>query len=436
MTIKHTRILFKVALCAIIVFQAVACKKDLYDVEQYKKYIEYMSPVDSVDQRHEWKLTTYKQFGLKANAAENIKKVMLLDANPLTSRSVNVLNQAGISDGETLWLAASVPYILTTVYAALVDENGRYYVTSFPASQTDVISFSNAISGIPTNLTLNPQTYTYCYEKDIPLVDDYDYNDLVIRLGLSKDPEQPTQVTLQLTVVAVGCTTQMAAFVRMPYYNINDIESVITADGKTFNDDLPDGSKHLIDKTDILQSDHNSTDAVICLFADAHWAMDNRLESSPNYGSISRKNYNVKMDYSIDEMDKYDVKAYRKQSYIITFKNAQMATDLTLEDIDPFIVTIYNSARYETHLDRYKTAQTLYDYKLELKIKDLPWALMVPSENFAHPLEGVQIGFRKHTDSGTAFNDGAYKEFGEWVENCEAYFDWYKYPNKNLVWEF
>jgi LruC domain-containing protein len=433
---NHTRILIKAVLCTMIILLAVACKRDLYDEEQYRNYIKYMSPVDSVDQRHEWKLTVYKQYGVKADAAANIKKCMLLDANPLTTRTANVLNQVGISDGETLWLAASVPYTLTTIYAALVDENGRYYVTSFPASQTDVISFSSANSGIPTNLTLNPQTYTYCYEKDIPLVDDFDYNDLVFRLGISKDPEQPTQVTFHLTLIAVGCTNQIAAFIRIPNCNISDITDITTADGKTFNDELPEGSKQLVDNTDLLQADQKNTDAVICLFADAHWAMDNTLKTSPNAGTISRKNYNVKMDYNLDEMDKYDVKAYRKQNYVITFKNAQMANDITLEDIDPFIVTIYNSARFETHLDRYKTAQTLYDYKLELKIKDLPWALMVPSENFWHPLEGVQIGFRKHTSSGVAFNDGAYTDFGEWVENCNAYLDWYKYPNENLIWEF
>lgn len=436
MTTNQTRYLIKVVLCMAIVLQTISCKSDLYDKEQYKKYIEYKSPVDSVDQRHEWKLTAYKQYGLKADNGINIKKVMLLDANPMTTHSVNVLNQMGISDGDTIWVTASVPYALTTLYAALVDENGRYYVTSFPASQTNIVSFSNATSGTPSSLDLNPQTYTYCFEKDIPLVDDFDYNDLVIRLGIAKDPEQPTQVTLQLTVVAVGCTNQIAAFVRLPYLSINDIESVTTADGKTFNDNLPDGSKSLVNNTDILQSDQNNTNAVICLFADAHWAMDNTQETSANAGAITRKNYNVLSDYTFDQIDQYEIVVYRKQSYTITFKNAKMADDFTLEDIDPFIVTIYNSAQFETHLDQYKTAQTLYDYRLELSIKDLPWALMVPSESFRHPLEGQQIGFRKRTSTGVAFNDGAYTYFGEWVENCKAYHDWYKYPNEQLVWGF
>ena len=433
---NHIRIILKAVFCALIVLQVVACKKELYDEAQYKKFIEYMSPVDSVDQRHEWKLTSYKQYALKADAGTNINKVMLLDANPMTARSANVLNQISASDGDTVWFACSVPYVLTTLYAALVDNDGRYYVTSFPASQTDIVSFSGASPFTPSTLTLNPQTFTYCYEKDIPLVDDYDYNDLVMRLGIVKNPEQPQQVTLRLTLVAVGCTNQIAAFVHLPYCRRSDIESVVTANGKTFNDNLPTGSKYLIDNTDILQSSQYDSDAVICLFADAHWAMDDSQETSENTGSITRKNYNVLSDYTFDQMDLYDIKVYQQQDYIITFKDVSYANDFTLEDIDPFIVTIYNSAKYETHLDSYKNAQTLYDYWLEMSIKDLPWALMIPSESFNHPLEGVQIGFRKRTDTGVVFNDGAYKEFGEWVENCNAYHNWYQYPNENKIWEF
>ena len=353
MTTNQTRYLIKVVLCMAIVLQTISCKSDLYDKEQYKKYIEYKSPVDSVDQRHEWKLTAYKQYGLKADNGINIKKVMLLDANPMTTHSVNVLNQMGISDGDTIWVTASVPYALTTLYAALVDENGRYYVTSFPASQTNIVSFSNATSGTPSTLDLNPQTYTYCFEKDIPLVDDFDYNDLVIRLGIAKDPEQPTQVTLQLTVVAVGCTNQIAAFVRLPYLSINDIESVTTADGKTFNDNLPDGSKSLVNNTDILQSDQNNTNAVICLFADAHWAMDNTQETSANAGAITRKNYNVLSDYTFDQIDQYEIVVYRKQSYTITSRMPKWLTTSRLKTstllLSPYI-TQPNSRPISTNI--------------------------------------------------------------------------------------
>ena len=167
-----------------ILLQTIACKKDLYDPEQYQKYLKYMSPVDSVDQRHDWKMTTLKQYTMKADAGKNIKKVMVLDADPLNKRQVNVMNQTAISDGGSVQVAVSVPLSQTTLYAALVDADGRYYVTSFPVNQGAEVGFLSAASGIPANLTLTPQTYTYCFEKDLPLVDDYDYNDLVIRLGI------------------------------------------------------------------------------------------------------------------------------------------------------------------------------------------------------------------------------------------------------------
>ena len=46
------------------------------------------------------------------------------------------------------------------------------------------------------------------------------------------------------------------------------------------------------------------------------------------------------------------------------------------------------------------------------------------------------MGFRKHTSSGAAFNDGAYPDFGEWVENYKARLDWYTRPDEQKVWGF
>ena len=418
-----------------ILLQAVACKKDLYNPEQYQKYLKYMSPVDSVDQRHDWKLTAPKQYTIKADAGNGIKKAMVLDANPLNNKQVNIMNQTTISDGGSVQVAVSVPLSQSTLYAALVDAEGRYYVTSFPVSQDTDVSFLNAASGIPANLTLAPQTYTYCFEKDLPLVDDYDYNDLVIRLGIEKDPEKPNQVTLQLTLNAVGCINQLAAFVRLCSLGKDAVEDISSADGKSFNDNLPAGSKYLTDKTSTHQWGRQG-DAVICLFADAHWAMNNTLETSANAGAITRKNYNVQNDISYNQLDQYENMVYSKQSYVITFKNADLARNFTFEDIDPFIVTLYNGARFETHLDYFRNAEVLYNYKLEQNIKDLPWALIIPTGNFQYPLEGQQIGFRKYSNTGKAFNDGAYTDFGGWVENCKAYHDWYKRPNEQKVWGF
>jgi LruC domain-containing protein len=432
---NYMRTFFKIVLCAMILLQVVACKKDLYDKEQYQKYLKYMSPVDSVDQRHDWKLTTPKQYSFIADAGSNIQKVMVLDVNPFNSKQANVLNQATITDGGSSKFAVSVPLSATTLYAALVDADGRFYVKSFPVSQEKDISFLGASAAIPTQLTLTPQTYTYCFEKDLPLVDDYDYNDLIIRLGIEKDLENPCQVTLQLTLSAVGCTNQIAAFVRLCAFNKDNVEDITTIDGKTLNDNLPAGSKNLTDKINTFQWGRNS-DAVICLFADAHWAMNNNQETSANAGAITRKNYNVLSDISYDQLDLYETTVYRKQSYVITFTNADVAKNFTLEDIDPFIVTLYNGARFETHLDYYKNSEVLYEYQLEQDIKDLPWALAIPSESFQYPLEGQQMGFRKRTSTGVAFNDGAYTDFGEWVENYKAFLDWYKRPNEQKVWGF
>lgn len=432
---KKSGLLTIVFFCMFALLSIESCRTDLYDKEQYEKFIKYMSPVDSVDQRHEWKLTGSYSYYVTADAGENIRKVLLLDANPLSNHTVNVLNQASITDGASMWISAIVPLAQTKLYAALVSEDGQYYVTSFNSSQTN-INFSYTSPKTPSLLTLQPQTFTYIYEKDIPLVDDYDYNDIVLRMSITKDEDTPKQAIVNVTLVAVGCTTQVAAYLRLLDCTYDDVNDVKTADGKTFNDNLPAASKSLVNNWDLFIKGRNNQ-AVICLFADAHWAMDDNQNLSENGGTFTRKYYNTDPD---GDYEHYDTKAYRKQSYIITFKDEKKAREFTLDDLDPFIVTIYNGGRYETHLDNLKFAQVLYPYPLEQDIKDLPWALEIPSESFQHPKEGIQIGFRERTESGAVSMYGAYStighSFGEWVENCESFLDWYNYPEKELVWGF
>ena len=102
-------------------------------------------------------------------------------------------------------------------------------------------------------------------------------------------------------------------------------------------------------------------------------------------------------------------------------------------------MSYYIGNKMEIHTDEFAAAQTLYNYNV-LSFKDLPWALLVPTADFMYPLEGVQIGFRKRTETGVVFNDGAYAtsghSFGGWVEDSQSDLDWYNYPDKNKVWLF
>ena len=191
----------------------------------------------------------------------------------------------------------------------------------------------------------------------------------------------------------------------------------------------------MINNTKTFRSGQKGTEAVVTLFNDAHWAMDSYQSTTTNSGTlVERKYYNT----SLSDDPRYELRMNANQRYIVHFKKSESADMMNLENIDPFIVAYYNGARYETHIDELKAAQVLYSYNVEAKIKDLPWALQVPSADFYYPLEGMQIGFRKRTETGVVFNDGAYAasghSFGEWVENHKNGLDWYDYPSKEKVW--
>ena len=428
-----THSLIKTTLGAMALLSTMACTTNYYDEEKYNEYIKYNSPVDSVDQYHQWRLTEERSYKITANVIQDVEKVMLLTANPLSSTKAEVMNESVIAKGESKWMTVSVPMIQTTLYVALVDKDGIYYVKSFPATQTEV-NFSGGINtGTPIG-TLKPQTYSYIYEKDFPLVGDYDYNDLVFRIGV--EHKTPKQVVVHVMLSAVGCDVQLAGYFRVMGCKYDDIDSVTTANGKTFNDNLPAGSKNFVRSYDLLICS-TKNQPVITVCADAHWAMDPYQSTMENTGAISlRKYYNT----SLDASQEYESRNSVSQSYIIYFKDSTIAENITLEELDPFIVENYNGGLYEIHLDELKASQVLYNYQVEFKIKDLPWALLVPSNDFKYPLEGVQIGFYKRTDTGVVFSDGAYKTtghaFGAWVENHKAALDWYYYPDESQVWLF
>ena len=426
-----THSLIKMTLGAMALLSTVACTTNYYDEEQYQKYLDYNSPVDSIDSHHRWLLSAEQMYRVRATAGTNLQTVMILANNPFTDKTALVLGSACITDGAVVDLPVCLPLAQEILYAALVDKDGKYYVTQFSANQVEV-SFDSHSSSIPTDLTLKHQGYTYIFEKDFPLAGDFDYNDMVLRI--STERTGPKQVTIHATVAAVGCNVQLAGYIWLMNCKYDDIESVTTADGRTFNDNLPVASQNLVDNYDLFIRGKNDR-PVICLFADAHWAMDSHQEIADNNGAIAvRKYYNT----SRVNNDEYEIRTPVSENYIVNFKDSKYADKLTLEELDPFIVTDYNGARYETHMDDLKAAQVLYQYQVDYRIKTLPWMIVIPAEDFHYPLEGVQIGFRKKTQTGAYAMFGSFTtnnhSFGQWVEDCQSNLDWYEYPNKEYVW--
>ena len=430
---KQLRKVIILALACIVVGQMLltnsSCKKmEVFDPEVYDTILTIASPVDQVDETHDWIMSRERPYVITADANVNAKKLQILTEDPLKSNDAVVVSEAPISDGDFVTLYGSSPLIKEKLYAALVDDKGAYTVTEFAANEINV-NFANPLyvrqflSYVP-----QPQEYVFGYEAEFPEPGDYDYNDVV--LHISKEWVSSNAIRLNVTLAAVDSKIQLAAAMRLIGYNFDDIDSVKTVGGITFNDNVPGQILMVVNKdVDQLLVRGRNNEAVINLFADAHWATgDNLVE---NFGVIKRKGYNVTKGSDSNNQ----VIVPRTISYLIYFKDGSRLNEFTLDSLDPFIMLAYHGPVWEVHLNEYRAAQTLFEYSVvDLKNAHLPWALKVPTGQYRHPLKGVNIGFYIK-DSKALY--GAYSKlghaFGTWSSDKTKAADWYLFPNVNSV---
>ena len=412
--------------CVATTVSMVSCDKNVYDEKRHGELIHYFSSVDSVDQQHMWLLSQTKILRYQVPAGGNYQQLHVYSANPLTNSKAELMNSIFVSDGQTGTLSLNVPYQVATLYVALEDGVGNYAVAAISSSQSS-IDFADVTTGRALS-SLKPQTYTYLFEENYPEPGDYDYNDVVLRVSQQRTAQN--QMTIGVTMAAVGAVKQIAGCIRLVGYKYQDIDSVYTTTGASFNDGINKQILYFHKETDLLIEGRNH-EAVLNLFCDAHWAM--AFSPSADYGLFKRKKYNVTTESSDDAQ----LRSTRTLYYVVTFKDATALDNFTAETLDPFILTDYNAGTWETHTEQFKSAQVLHEYFVP-SFKDLPWALMVPDADFKYPLEGTEIGYRKKTESGVVAMFGAYTtighSFGEWAEDHNSYLDWYLYPNTQLTY--
>ena len=410
------------AAAAASLFATISCNKDMYDEGEYKKYVEIVSPVDKVDSLHTWKLATVHQLQVTANTHNGTRRLLILSDDP-RSKDVDILTSTYMTDGQTVAVSFSAPTLNQQFYAALLNAEGTYTLQPFAAGQT-AISFDDTTDPVRLYTKLTPQTYTYCFDETFPLPDDYDFNDLVLRISLERTGQN--QISVGVTLAAVGGEKQIAAAIRFVGYKHTNIESITVAEGDTpFNDDIPSQSYDIMDSRDLLVGGRND-EALLNLFDDAHWAMGDRLSTS--YGLFKRKRYNV----SSSTGDDYQMMAPHTVTYLVNFLDGSKLNDFTFASIDPFIIADYNGAYWETHTYEHMMAKVKYDYQAS-DIKNLPWALEIPNGTFRYPLDGVNMGFIKNGVTFGAYMTTGYS-FGEWAEDHTKSADWYFYPTGNMVY--
>ena len=233
---KHLRWIIPLLVTVILVANS-SCSpnRELFDQQVTQAISDSLSPVDSIDKYHNWMLSDTRSLTVVANANVNAKWLKILTADPHKSTDAEVATQVMIADGETAIMSFCYPKTLTTLYAALVDDNGLYTVTAFSPNATKV-DFSDPlytrqlISYIP-----QPQVFVYCYEEEMPDYTNlnFDYNDVVMSIAYERTDER--EMRFHVWLDAVGTDRPMSAALHLRNFKYNEIDTVYTVGGASFN---------------------------------------------------------------------------------------------------------------------------------------------------------------------------------------------------------
>ena len=420
---KKNKWLIWYSLCWMLVI--TGCVRNQFDLQRYEEIVDEMSPVENVDENHNWQLSTTKTLMVNLTGLEDIERIQILTDNPAVTDQAAIVGDGYVSSKSVVPVSISYPNLQETLYAAAIDSEERYTIVVFDPKVKDVVNFSNPIvkkEKMP--FIYQPLDFTYLYEEEYPNPGDYDYNDVVVRLSMRRTAEREVRINVELA--AVGASKQLAFAIRLYGYKATDIEKVSTEDNASFDVvggvEFPDQMRTVQKEKDLLLTGLRD-EAVLNIFADAHWATGDKL--STDYGVMVRKRYNV--SYTND--DTYGTFVPREITYVVTFKEGVDIDNLSLGQLDPFIIEQYNSANWEVHTYAFHNTQVLSPYPGQL-ISSLPWALSVPNSTFRWPLHAVAMGTRKQGARGGAYHTFEHS-FGEWAEDMNEATDWYLYPDKD-----
>lgn len=421
---------------AVVTAMNISCKEnDLYDKIIAQEINDSVMPFDSVDKYHDWLLYSSATVTVKANDNVGTHWVKVLTADPRKSTEAEVAAQANITDDSSTKLSFCYPKCIDSLFVALVDNEGLYTVTRFKPSSQYEVDFSNPlyrkqmISYIP-----QPQVFVYCYEGEMPnIVDpDFDYNDIVLHLSYERTGDREIRFHVQLA--AVGTDQQVGAAIRLRNFKYNDIDSIFTIGDASFNKnnqgkEVPNQILVVHKDKDLLLESLNDKDAVINLFCDGHWATGDLL--TEDYGMMERKRYNVTKGSNASAQTMVP----REITYVVTFKENVDIQFLNFNLIDPFIIKLFNAGIYEIHPYPYRSDNVLNKFTLDEYVR-VPWSMVIPYKKFRHPLEGVNIGFKKKETLGFGAYGYRGHSFGEWSMNHNLSQDWYlnQYATENQVY--
>lgn len=425
---KHTTILF-FSLSLLALTAIVSCHKDqLFDKELYRYYVKSNYPVDTLESDHPWTLLQRYHVAVTADVNdEGIREVRLYDANPTLGDGSQTVAQADIRSGMTTMLNYDMAQSAqNTMFAALVTGFGTTYVTPFTIGQ-DTVRIGPANM---TRLTKMPatasQAFTYLFESSFPTPDDFDYNDIVLRI--SRKAPRTDHLQLTVTLAAAGCSKQVAGAIRLPGVGYDQVERVTINEGTPFDNEYPYAYTMIDTSNDLATS--RGGEAVIRLFEDAHWSL---MKTLNEMGMVDHIPCNTQ---HFDDVDTVVVTSPVTRTYNIFFKGGVNADSIRLADIDPFIIEMNTNIHFEVHTYQYKFQETRWQYMSDDKTAYddyLAWALLIPDGNFSYPIETVPLGTYRNRELYGAYGRPGHS-FGEWGRNYRVAYDWWQYPSKVLTY--
>lgn len=413
---------------AVFALSLTSCNKELFDQEQYDELVDNQFMIDNADPNHDWCLTKNDTLLIKAPDAD-IYRVQVLTADPYLVQGSEIAAD-GVCYNAEAQLTYTVPDVTTMLYLAALDVNGNYLgVAPFTYGSKSLVVTKASL--IKSNVIYPPvpQTFTYLYESTFPIPDDFDYNDLVLRISKSYTTLS-TQVDLKVAVVAAGTANPFAAAIYLGGVNYDDVMSVEILDG----DPMDEGysfQRSLITQSGTLIKGRNG-EAVIRLFEHVHWVFNKQLT---DMGAIEGIKYNT--SHEVKEHVSAEIEPVVR-TFRITCKTREVARSITFDRIDPFLVCntkydqVMDAGIWEIHTYQYKFTGILRDCFTDKNAYDnhVSWALVIPKGDFRYPLEGVSMcTYQKEIDA----TFGPYEGFANWLKSHLTNHDWYLHVTREQL---
>ncbi len=397
-----------IAVVALALTAMTGCNKDQFDQNKYQGSVDTQFMIDYADPDHDWCLTKSDTITINTSE-EKIYSVQVLTANPYGTTKSEIAAE-GVCYGNHATLAYTIPITQSTVYIAALDNEGSYLgATPFQYGTKQIDLLSSQLTKGSSLTSPTAQTFTYLYESTFPHPDDFDYNDMVLRISKSMpDPGNAYIVDLSVKLEACGAGELYAAAIQLagiPYSAISKVEIV---GGKAMDEGYPIDPMFITNKS-TLQRGHNGN-AVIRLFECAQYAL---AKNTDEWGDIAVIRYNTSHEVAENYSAIVDPVT---RTYRITFNSSEVARNFCFDHIDPFIIHEYNTGYWEVHTFPHRFEMLISNMETNLSAYDYPvsWSLVIPKSDFRYCRQGISLSSYNST-TGEVF--GPYTDFTTWMQN-------------------